>query len=151
VELDDKKVTTISQAKEKCTKKGFRERSSDPLERFLFKQCVEDEGFILEDAKHVNIANFKKEQEFKAEAKKQKVNEDKRKQNLQKKEIKQEVKKPAPNRELKPIQKIEQTKQQEKAPQQDASNIEVKTTKKIICKIDENKNKICIYDANPKP
>ncbi len=39
------KVETLEQAKRKCEKQGFKEKSFDSLELYLFEKCVKEEGF----------------------------------------------------------------------------------------------------------
>jgi hypothetical protein len=150
VDLKSEKILTLAQAKQKCFKKGFKERSSDPLERFLFKQCVEEEGFILEDSNYSNVANLKKEKELKSNSKKQQINEEKRKQELDKKKKNDLSAKPSQPK-LKPTEiSTLETKNPivKEEPKLETPITSRKSTNKIVCKVDENKNKICIYDPS---
>jgi hypothetical protein len=82
------KIETLEQAKRKCEKKGFKEKSFDSLELYLFEKCIKEEGFDYKRPASIQKA-LKVQQD---EKKKEKIA-----QKLQEKQNKDEIKR---NKEL---------------------------------------------------
>ncbi len=147
----DNKAKNLSQAKQRCANRGFKEQSLDSLERFLFRQCVEEEGFKIEDNSNANLAYIKKEKGNIA-MEKQRKDEDRRKKAISKVEQKEKVTQKV-DVEVAQEEVVQEKKSVEPASIEEKPAEEVKMQEKIqqrsvICKIDENKNRVCFYSSS---
>lgn len=85
------KIETLDQARRKCEKKGFKEKSFDSLELYLFANCIKEEGFTYKRPESVQkVLNAKQDEERKEKfakkiREKQDKDEVKRKKELAKK------------------------------------------------------------------